>query len=52
MLDMVYVYPLTYKGRAFLKPVPSGPVNENIMILKAQKEGITYDRLNYPGPTA
>ena len=47
MLDMIYVYPESPKGKAFCRSIPSGPVDEPVLVLKASKENLTWRKRNY-----
>jgi hypothetical protein len=47
LLDQVWVFPETFKGRAFCKGLPPGPVNEELLVLTLEKENLTYRKKNY-----
>lgn len=47
LLDQVWMFPESAKGRAFCRGYPSGPVNEQLVVKKAELENLTWRKRNY-----
>ena len=47
LLDQIWMFPESGKGRAFCRGYPSGPINEFEVIKKAEKEKLEWRRKNY-----
>ena len=52
MLGDTYVYPESYKGKAFCRGLAIGPVTESIVRTKAEREKLEWRKLQYEQPNS